>query len=89
MTSWLAQWLPQDFDGFAWPWLLLALPLPWLLRRLLPPVADASAAALKVPFGKRLGSACSHGWPGGCCASLRRGRSCSGRCCSHRRRGAT
>ena len=54
MTSWLAQWLPQDFNGFAWPWLLLALPLPWLLRRLLPPVADASAAALKVPFGKRL-----------------------------------
>jgi len=54
MTSWLVQWLPQDFDGFAWPWLLLALPLPWLLRRLLPPVADASAAALKVPFGQRL-----------------------------------
>lgn len=41
------------FDGFAWPWLLLALPLPWLLRRLLPP-ARSAAAALKVPYGARL-----------------------------------
>src|SRR3546814_17841660 len=42
-----------SFAGFAWPWLLLALPLPWLLRRLLPPVRSASAA-LKVPYGARL-----------------------------------
>ncbi|MEO6264578.1 MAG: VWA domain-containing protein [Luteimonas sp.] len=41
------------FDGFAWPWLLLALPLPWLLRWLLPPVRSA-AAALRVPYGHRL-----------------------------------
>lgn len=34
----------------AWPWALLAAPLPWLLARLLPP-ADANAgAALRVPF---------------------------------------
>src|SRR5690606_26033974 len=25
------------FAGFAWPWWLLALPLPWLARALLPP----------------------------------------------------
>lgn len=41
------------FDGLAWPWLLLALPLPWLLRRLLPPHRGESAA-LKVPYGTRL-----------------------------------
>lgn len=33
---------------FAWPWLLLLLPLPWLLRRLLRPAARAEAA-LRVP----------------------------------------
>lgn len=32
--------------GFAWPLCFLALPLPWLLRRLLPPVAGV---ALRVP----------------------------------------
>ena len=45
--------LDRIFDGFARPWLLLALPLPWLLRRLLPP-ARSTAAALKVPYGQRL-----------------------------------
>ncbi|RMG54172.1 MAG: VWA domain-containing protein [Gammaproteobacteria bacterium] len=34
---------------FAWPWLALALPLPWLLRRLLPPVS-AGSERLRVPF---------------------------------------
>ncbi len=43
-----------DFDGFAWPWMLLALPLPLLVRMLLPPVRDVAGAALKVPFGNRL-----------------------------------
>ena len=41
------------FEGFAWPWLLLALPLPLLARRLLPARRSVSAA-LKVPFGHRL-----------------------------------
>lgn len=41
------------FAGFAWPWLLLALPLPWLARRMLPPARSASAA-LRVPYGQRL-----------------------------------
>ena len=35
---------------FDWPWLLLILPLPWLLRRLLPPAATVEEAALRVPF---------------------------------------
>lgn len=34
---------------FAWPWVFLLLPLPWLLRRLLPP-ADNGEAALRVSF---------------------------------------
>jgi Ca-activated chloride channel family protein len=35
--------------SLAWPWLLLALPLPWLLRRLLPPAVESSEAGLRVP----------------------------------------
>ncbi|SMF97168.1 Ca-activated chloride channel family protein [Methylomagnum ishizawai] len=35
---------------FAWFWMLLALPLPWLVYRLLPPVEDAAGAALRTPF---------------------------------------
>lgn len=34
---------------FAWPWLFLLLPLPWLLRRFTPPARQHSAQ-LKVPF---------------------------------------
>lgn len=49
----MSAWLPSSLAGFAWPWLLLALPLPWLLRWLLPP-ARSTAAALKVPYGGRL-----------------------------------
>jgi Ca-activated chloride channel family protein len=40
-------------DGFAWPWLLLALPLPWVARAVLPP-AHRRTPALKVPYGARL-----------------------------------
>jgi len=47
--------LVPGFEGFAWPWLLLALPLPLLARRWLPARRNA-AAALKVPFGHRLDS---------------------------------
>jgi len=34
---------------FHWPWLFLALPLPWLVRRWLPPVVSRQAV-LRVPF---------------------------------------
>ena len=43
------------FDALAWPWLLLALPVPWLLRWWLPP-RRGEGAALKVPYGTRLDS---------------------------------
>lgn len=35
---------------FAWPWLFLLLPLPWLCRRFLPPAPPTQEAALRVPF---------------------------------------
>lgn len=35
--------------GFQWPWLLLLLPLPLLLQRLMPPVLVSESAALRVP----------------------------------------
>lgn len=35
---------------FVWPWIWLALPLPWLIRRFTPAVNTVEQAALKVPF---------------------------------------
>ncbi len=35
---------------FAWPWVVLVLPLPWLVRRFFPAVNSTEQAALKVPF---------------------------------------
>jgi Ca-activated chloride channel homolog len=35
---------------FDWPWLILFLPLPWLIRRLVQPAVAAREAALRVPF---------------------------------------
>lgn len=35
--------------SLAWPWMLLALPLPLLVRKLLPPVIGAQDAGLRVP----------------------------------------
>ncbi len=35
---------------FAWPWLALLAPVPWLLRRLLPAAPSADARALRVPW---------------------------------------
>ena len=33
-----------------WPWLLLLAPVPWLVRRLLPPASHTPAGAVRVPF---------------------------------------
>ena len=35
---------------FAWPLVFLLLPLPWILRRLLPRAPESAASALRVPF---------------------------------------
>ena len=39
----------------AWPWILLALPLPWLARWL-PPARDEVGAALRFPIRVGLGT---------------------------------
>lgn len=49
------QALRDAYAGFAWPWMWLAFPLPWLTRWLLPPVRGTSAA-LRVPYGGQLRS---------------------------------
>src|SRR5205823_1383458 len=60
-TEWLKAQRPQGVRGragartvvnmwtLAWPWVLIALPLPWLVRALLPGDAHDRDAALKVP----------------------------------------
>ncbi len=40
--------------NFAWPWALLALPLPWLVQRLLPAAKRLGHAALRVPYAQQL-----------------------------------
>lgn len=47
----LQAWI--GLDGFAWRWMLLAIPLPWLLHALLP-ARRGSDAALRVPWSARL-----------------------------------
>lgn len=63
MSAWLQA--AAAFDGLAWPWLLLALPLPLLARWLLPPRTDARAAALRVPYGDRLDGIAGRAGPAG------------------------
>ncbi|MET0892690.1 MAG: VWA domain-containing protein [Pseudoxanthomonas sp.] len=53
MSSALSELFRTAFGGFAWPWMWLAFPLPWLAGVLLPPLRSTSAA-LKVPYGSRL-----------------------------------
>jgi len=69
MIDRLLDWLPtgmahSNLAGFAWPWLLMALPLPRLVRKLLPPARGAGGAALRVPFGRRLDAMASAGGGG-------------------------
>ena len=47
----LRDWL--GVDGFAWPWALLALLLPLLVRWLVP-APTSREPALRVPWGERL-----------------------------------
>lgn len=54
----LPAWLVVD--GFAWPWLLVAIPLPWLVHALLPARAS-QVPALRVPWGERLRKVASGG----------------------------
>lgn len=49
------QFLYDGYAGFAWPWLWLAFPLPWLARWILPP-RRSQEEAIKVPYGQQLDS---------------------------------
>ena len=53
MIDGLLETLKTAFGGFAWPWMWLAFPLPWLAGWLLPARASASPS-LRVPYGSRL-----------------------------------
>jgi Ca-activated chloride channel family protein len=46
----MAESLTSEGLTFAWVWLLLLLPLPWLVRRLLSAAPKASLQALRVPW---------------------------------------
>ncbi|KAF1712784.1 vWA domain-containing protein [Pseudoxanthomonas sacheonensis] len=59
IDSWL-ETLKIAFGGFAWPWMWLAFPLPWLAGWLLPPHRNISAS-LKVPYGRRLDAIATRG----------------------------
>ena len=48
------------FGGFAWPWMWLAFPLPWLAGWLLPARATTSPS-LRVPYARRLESIATAG----------------------------
>jgi Ca-activated chloride channel family protein len=50
-------------SGFilAWPWLLVLLPLPWLLRRILPEAPSRDQQALRVPWYQAV-AAGARGW---------------------------
>jgi Ca-activated chloride channel family protein len=48
----------------AWPWVLAALPLPLLVRRLTTPARPASGHALRLPFLERLSGLDSEGFSG-------------------------
>lgn len=59
IDSWFEA-LKVAFGGFAWPWMWVAFPLPWLAGWLLPPHRSTSAS-LKVPYGRRLDAIATSG----------------------------
>lgn len=59
----LVAWLPW-LQSLAWPWALLALPLPWAMRWW--PQRSAAAPALRVPYAA--GALAALGQPGGVAA---------------------
>lgn len=54
MAGWRTGLMPGVDIEFAWPWMLLALPLPWLPRLALPRAEPENMTALRVPFYRLL-----------------------------------
>lgn len=52
-------------NAWAWPWALLALPLPWLARAWLRPATPDAAGALRLPFFDEAVQLAGHGNRGG------------------------
>ena len=58
--------------GFEWPWLILLLPLPWVIYRYARPCGATMNSALRVPFLDDFAEADpdtrskSRTWPGSC-----------------------
>jgi Ca-activated chloride channel family protein len=48
--------------AIAWPWLLLLVPLPWLLRLLMPPSSSSDLQALRVPWFSAVAGEGKAGW---------------------------
>ncbi len=46
----MVEYLPSEGLTLFWPWLLLLLPLPWLVRKFSPAASGASMQALNVPW---------------------------------------
>jgi Ca-activated chloride channel family protein len=51
----MAEGMTAEGLTLAWGWLLLLLPVPWLLRRWLPATANAGMQALRVPWFGQMG----------------------------------
>jgi Ca-activated chloride channel family protein len=52
----MAEGIPAEGLTLAWPWLLVLLPLPWLVRRLLAAASRAGLQALQVPWFSQITS---------------------------------
>jgi Ca-activated chloride channel family protein len=52
----MAEGIPAEGLTLAWPWLLVLLPLPWLVRRLLTAASRAGLQALQVPWFSQITS---------------------------------
>lgn len=63
MTGDAGNWMQALREVFAWPWWLLAIPLPWLVRRFAP-AAQRGGSALRVPYGGLEAMATSRNRPG-------------------------
>ncbi|MCD9026999.1 VWA domain-containing protein [Luteimonas sp. BDR2-5] len=63
MSAWWSAWLADGAGGFAWPALLLLIPLPWLVWRFAPPLR-ARGAALRMPAGTPLATLAASGSAG-------------------------
>ena len=57
----MVETMPTAGLTLAWAWLLLLLPLPWLIRKLLSAASQAGTMALKVPWFSMM-TATGSGW---------------------------